>query len=208
MTYSGLILAKIITVGVLSTPFPALPAQATQTAAVQGVPTSANSLGGSGGIVEALLPGAKLMGSGELTWFGLKVYEAQLWSTSASAQALKVQPSKFAEHSFALDLRYARNLAGEAIAERSLAEIQKLGLGSSAQHDAWLSDMKKLFPNIKKGDRLMGVHVPSQGVQFFLNDRLLGRVEDLAFARAFFAIWFDARTKNKTLYTQLQGKTS
>jgi hypothetical protein len=53
--------------------------------------------------------------------------------------------------------------------------------------------MAQIFPDVKPEDRIVGVHL-SEGARFFHNDRFIGSVDDPAFARAFFAIWLDART--------------
>ena len=66
-------------------------------------------------------------GSGRLTWFGLHVYDARLFVPAAGFDA-----RRYAEQPFALELTYARKLQGRAIAERSEAEIAKLGIGTEA----------------------------------------------------------------------------
>jgi len=132
---------------------------------------------------------ARAAGSGRLTWFGLHVYDARLYVPAGG-----IDPRRYAEHPFALELTYARTLAGRAIAERSSAEIARLGLGTEEQRARWLQAMTALFPDVRSGQRLAGVHVPLRGTEFYLDGRLLGRIDDPAFGAAFFAIWLDART--------------
>jgi Chalcone isomerase-like len=134
------------------------------------------------------------------------VYEAQLWCTEDTHLNLTHHAalnSSFANQSFALELRYLRSLAGDAIAERSLKEIQKLGLGSAAQHQVWLTQMKALLPSVNKGDRITGVHLAGVGAAFYLNDQPLGRIDDPRFAQAFFAIWLDPKTSAPALRSAL-----
>ncbi|MGZ8273352.1 MAG: chalcone isomerase family protein [Burkholderiaceae bacterium] len=132
---------------------------------------------------------ARSAGSGRLTWFGLHVYDARLFVPRAGFDA-----RRFAEQPFALELTYARKLNGRAIAERSDSEIGRLGLGSEEQRARWLKSMTALFPDVLAGQQLSGINVPGRGVDFYLDGRLLGRIEDPAFGAAFFAIWLDART--------------
>jgi hypothetical protein len=154
--------------------------------------------------IERILPGARLSGSGELRFFGFKIYDARLWVLPrGSSPAWAKDPAKLLEHSFALDLRYVRNLKGEEIAERSLAEIRRLGFGDAAQHERWLADMKKVFPDIVRGDHLTGVFDSSGATKFFLNEKAIGRIEDADFGAAFFNIWFDARTRSPGLRESL-----
>ncbi|MFM1990713.1 MAG: putative exported protein [Pseudomonadota bacterium] len=131
----------------------------------------------------------RLAGEGDLRWFGLRVYTAQLW---VGRPGLRID--RFTTAPFALELRYATSLKGSAIAERSVQEIERLGFGDPQRRTRWGDAMKRLFPDVAKGDRLTGVHEPGRGARFFLNDRPIGAVEDPDFASAFFAIWLDERT--------------
>ncbi|MES2535692.1 MAG: chalcone isomerase family protein [Pseudomonadota bacterium] len=135
--------------------------------------------------VEAALQNARLAGQGKFTWFGLRIYDAQLW---VGEQGYRPGAR------FALDLRYARSLQGAKIAAASLDEIKKLGLGSAPQHAAWLQDMTRIFPDVKDGSHITGVFLPDAGARFYLDGKLLGDVADPAFAQAFFAIWLDPKT--------------
>lgn len=140
--------------------------------------------------VSAQLPDARLAGEGDLRWFGLKVYSAQLW---VGRPGLRLD--RLASAPFALDLRYATALKGALVAERSAQEIERMGFGDPQRRGRWLDAMKRLFPDtIAKGDRLTGVHEPGRGARFFHNDRPIGGVDDPDFASAFFAIWLDERT--------------
>ncbi|MGZ3254667.1 MAG: chalcone isomerase family protein, partial [Burkholderiaceae bacterium] len=104
---------------------------------------------------------------------------------------------------FVLDLRYAKNLDGESIAEASLKEMQKIGAGSTQQQQVWLAKMKTIFPNVKKGTHISGVYLPDQGARFYLDGKFLSEVPDPAFARAFFGIWLDPKTSDKKLRSAL-----
>lgn len=141
---------------------------------------------------------ARTAGSGRLTWFGLHVYDARLYVPAAGFDA-----RRYAEQPFALELTYARRLNGRAIAERSDAEIARLGLATEVQRAQWLRAMLALFPDLQAGQRLAGVHVPGRGTDFYLDGRLLGRIDDPAFGPAFFAIWLDARTAAPDLRASL-----
>ena len=139
--------------------------------------------------VAARVPEARLAGSGDLRWFGLKVYSAQLWVGREGMRA-----TQRASSPFALELTYATALKGALIAERSVQEIERLGFGDAPRRERWHEAMRRLFPDVGRGDRLTGVHEPGRGARFSLNDRALGSVDDPEFADAFFGIWFDART--------------
>jgi hypothetical protein len=140
---------------------------------------------------------ARPLGDGRLTWFGLHLYDAQLYVPRAfDAANPAAQP-------FALELTYARSLDGRAIAERSRDEIARLKFGSEAQLARWLADMAAIFPDVKPGQRLAGIYRPGSGTRFYLDGRFLGEIADPEFGRAFFAIWLDPRTSAPQLRASL-----
>jgi hypothetical protein len=63
--------------------------------------------------------------------------------------------------------------------------------------------MDRVFPDIRPGDRLVGVMVPGREARFYSQDRLLGTVPDPEFARAFFGIWLDERTSEPGLRARM-----
>jgi hypothetical protein len=136
------------------------------------------------------------IGAGSLHWFGVHVYDARL--AAAGERFDPAQP-------FALTLRYARELSGERIAETSIEEIRRLGFGTPGDQRRWLDEMRRFFPDVRRGDELTGASTPGRGAQFLLNGRSIGAIDDPEFARAFFAIWFDPRTRSRDLRTSLLG---
>lgn len=135
--------------------------------------------------IEVDIPAARLSGQGTFRWFGLHIYDAQLWVGAKGTAP---------DAPLALELTYARSLDGKKIAESSIDEIRKLGLGTPAQHSDWLTRMTTIFPDVKDGTRITGVYLPALGARFYLDGKLLGEIADPAFARAFFAIWLDPKT--------------
>ena len=127
--------------------------------------------------------GFKRWGSGEFRRFGFLVYEATLWVGGEDP----LRPP------LALKLTYKRSIAGRAIAEASVKEIRNLGLADERLLKTWGEQMARLFPDVRDGDHILGVYQPDSA-RFYFNDRLLGSIDDPAFARAFFAIWLDAKS--------------
>lgn len=144
------------------------------------------------------LPAAQLRGSATMRWFGLHIYDIELWSPRPPA-------AEWADVPLALSLRYARSLKGRAIAERSLDEMRRVGPFSEAQAAQWLEAMARLFPDVGAADRLTGVHLPGQGARFFHNGQRRGEVADALFSRLFFGIWLSPRTSEPGLRRQLLG---
>lgn len=147
--------------------------------------------------VAASLPQARWSGSAQLRVFGLTIYQAQLW-VGAGFRA-----QDYGQFPLTLSLTYQRRVSAQAMAERSLDEMQRQSPLSAAQQADWLAAMQALFVDVTARDRLTGVHLPEQGARFWLNGRRLGEVADPLFSRRFFGIWLDAATSQPDLRVAL-----
>ncbi len=157
----------------------------------------AQSLSKLPGAVTAQAGELRRLGVGTMRWFGLHVYDAALWVREAGWDPADT---------FALDIVYARDIAGKALAESSITEMKRVGFTDEAQHARWLPAMVRTFPDVGRGDRLVGLNLKGAGAAFFNQDRALGTIDDPVFARAFFAIWLDPRTREPQLRNRLLGK--
>jgi hypothetical protein len=144
------------------------------------------------------LPGAQIVGAGEFRVFGFDVYNARLWSA--------VRPMA-TDQPFALELIYQRSISRDDLVKASVDEIKRLsGASVSAEQLAgWQTQMQQSFVDVQAGTRITGVYLPGQGARFFVGQHLQHEVKDPQFARAFFDIWLDPRTRNPELREQLLG---
>ena len=147
--------------------------------------------------VLALAPNLKVQGGGELTFFGISVYDGYYWSPTRGWTQ---------DGPYALDLHYHRALDGAKIAERSVSEIAKLGYGTREQRTRWGEEMRRMFPDVRRGDRLTGVNLPGGVVRYFHNGKSIGEIADPGFARAFFGIWLDPKTSESGFRQLLLGE--
>lgn len=145
------------------------------------------------------LPGAQIIGTGEFSVFGFDVYNARLWS--AARPLADGQP-------FALELIYQRKISRDDLVQASVDEIKRLGGSavSPAQLAGWQAQMRQAFVDVQAGTRITGVYLPGQGARFFVGQRLQHAIDDPQFARAFFDIWLDPRTRSPELRRQLLGE--
>jgi len=148
--------------------------------------------------VLALAPNLKVQGGGELTFFGISVYDGYYWSPTRGWTQ---------DGPYALDLHYHRALDGAKIAERSVSEIAKLGYGTREQRTRWGEEMRRMFPDVRRGDRLTGVNLPGGVVRYFHNGKSIGEIADPGFARAFFGIWLDPKTSEFAFRQLLLGES-
>jgi len=141
-------------------------------------------------------PDLRLAGEGRLRWLGLHIYDAALWVNGRQWDP---------ERGFALDIVYARALSGKRLAGTSIDEMRRLGYGDESSHARWGEQLARLFPDVRKGERITGVNRPGMGAEFYHQGRFIGRIAEPEFARAFFAIWLDERTREPKLRESLFG---
>lgn len=142
-------------------------------------------------------PDLRLLGQGEMRWFGLHLYDASLWSSADPWSP---------RHTYALSIEYARVIPGKRLVESSIAEMRRLGVRDEVKLARWESVLNGVFPDVKKGDRIVGVHLPGKGATFYHQGRITGSIDDAEFAETFFAIWLDPRTREPSLRKALLGQ--
>jgi hypothetical protein len=146
----------------------------------------------------ALLPQAQALGGGDMTWFGLRIYRATLWSASRPFDAAQ---------SFALQLHYYRSISRERLVSTSIDEIRRLSPTPlpAATLTRWEALLNTAFVDVRDGDELTGVYLPGKGMQLYARQRLLAELNDEALARAFFDIWLNANSRDQRLRQRLIG---
>lgn len=144
------------------------------------------------------LPQARLIGSGDFSWFGFSVYNAKLWSPVAQVDFS--QP-------FALELTYRRTISQETLVDTSLDEIRRLNGEplDREQQDEWTQQMRRAFVDVKDGTRITGVFLPDEGCRFYVDGTLHHVIDDPQFAHAFFSIWLAPQTRSPKLRAALLG---
>lgn len=143
--------------------------------------------------VSAALKDQPRLGTARLRVWGFEVYDASLYAAPG------FDAQRFTEQRFGLELSYLRSFKGVDIAERSLDEMRNLAAIDPAQAERWLKAMSALFPDVQRGDRITGVHVPGTGARFYLNGQWLGELADEAFSRQFFGIWLSPKTSQPAM---------
>ncbi len=143
--------------------------------------------------VRSELPGARLLGSGRLTFMLFHVYDARLWAEPG------FDATRFEQSPLALELDYARGFDNTDIAERSIEEMRRSSTIAPEKAIRWVAAMKQAFPDVAAGDRTTGVQVPGVAARYFVNGRFTGEIRDAEFTRLFFGIWLSARTSEPRL---------
>lgn len=142
---------------------------------------------------------ARAAGTARLRVFGFQIYDARLWALA------EFNASNYSASAFALEISYLRNFDNDAVADRSIKEMRKLGSMSEAQAAQWQTQMRKIFPDIAKGDKIVGIHTPGVGASFTFNGKPAGEIKDPEFARLFFGIWLSPQTSEPQMRRELLG---
>ncbi|WP_144111665.1 chalcone isomerase family protein [Paraburkholderia sp. BCC1886] len=144
------------------------------------------------------VPSAKLVGEGEFSVLGFRLYRAQMWSE-------RVPVDDGAR--FALHIVYTRSIKRERLVDTGVGEIKRLAPAPIPEDTLarWRADMTQAFVDVAPGDQLSAIYLPDKGVRFYAGERMTGEFDDPAFARAFFGIWLDPSTRAPTLRKQLLG---
>ena len=101
------------------------------------------------------LPGAQRLGVGEFTWFGLRLYTAQLWAAG---------PVQDWNRPFALELVYHRALSKDMLVQTSLEEMRRLDADSVTpqRRAAWSAAMEQAFVDVRPGMHITGLYLPGR----------------------------------------------
>jgi hypothetical protein len=139
------------------------------------------------------LPQGRPIGTGRLTVWGFQVYDARLWAQPGFSAG------NYDRAPLALELSYLRAFTSKEVAGRSIKEMRRSQPVSDTQAARWSADLLRVIPDIRKGDRVMGVHQPGVGATFWVNGKISGEVQDAEFARLFFGIWLSPNTSEPKL---------
>lgn len=127
-------------------------------------------------------PALQPVGTATLHWFGLQVYDIDLYAQGGAYTA---------DRAAALSIHYNISIKQGRLLDTTLKEWRRLDKGESGQREQWIKQLEPLWPDLKAGDRLTAFMREEGPTQFYFDDRLLGEVADPAFGPAFFAIWLD-----------------
>jgi len=139
-----------------------------------------------------------LIGQGKYTYWGFDVYVASLWASDSNVNAEQWQTQRIA-----LELSYLRDFKGIDIAKSSIDEIHTQSPLPKSKATLWLKTLEDIFPNIKKGQTLVGIYIPNVGAQFLYETALIGEIKDLELTKRFFDIWLSQQTSAPQLRKRL-----
>lgn len=145
-------------------------------------------------VVDQYVDNAEIVGEAKFEYIFWDVYRAKLYAPDGEYRQ---------QSAYALSLTYLRDFDGDAIAERSIKEMKSQGFNDKQKLDEWEVTMKSLFPDVRKGQTITGIADRQGNAHFYLDDALLGSVEETSFTQQFFAIWLSDKTSEPRLRKRL-----
>jgi hypothetical protein len=139
------------------------------------------------------------VGSGELRWLGLPIYDASLWTSTGRYTGFG--PGE----TVALSLWYQRAFRRDDLVRITETAWKKLGQPEAAQRDRWLAELRRAWSDVTPGSNVTTVVMPSGPTRFYDQRGRFAQVDDPAFGPAFLAIWLNPRSVVSDLRQQLLG---
>ena len=148
----------------------------------------------------AKFPTLIAVGRGELSWFGLSIYEASLWTPNGTFKNLE------SSIPVAFTITYERNIKSSALADRTVDEWEQLGIFDEGKRHFWGKQLEQIWPDVKPGDSITTLVTVDRKTVFYHNEYQLAAIEDPAFGTALLSIWLDAKTSEPELRAKLIGQ--
>ncbi|UTV30066.1 chalcone isomerase family protein [Photobacterium atrarenae] len=137
------------------------------------------------------------VGDATLTWGPWVIYDSELRTPSGQYQ--------HGMEDLALVIKYQRQIDQEDLLEATDEQWQHLGIAAE-KRQRWLARLADIWPDVRKGDRLIFV-VNRDGGVFYQDNRIIGTVPDKEMSRSFIQIWLSPKTAYPKLRRQLIGIT-
>lgn len=139
----------------------------------------------------------KTIGSATFSVLLWDIYRAKLMTSSGQ------YPLKGTSNKLIFEINYFADISSEDLVKRTEEQWQHIGL-SKQQYQAYLPQLKQLWPNIQDGDTL-SLLIKEQQSHFYFNQRYIGTVTSPQFGQQFIDIWLSPRTSQPGLRAQLLG---
>jgi hypothetical protein len=150
--------------------------------------------------------GLALNGRGSLSWFGIKIYDATLWSERGNVGTYALSQR------VALRIDYHRSIPVGRLVETTRKEWRRLAgspeVPAQSQTEAWLAQVESIWRDVQQGDFILSVVEPGGATSFHGPEGLLGVLDDPRFGPAFLSIWLHPDTSRPDLRAALMGDTA
>lgn len=136
------------------------------------------------------------LGSGDFRWFGLKVYEAQLYTPQGKGFNW--------ERPFALQLDYARKVKARVQIRASLDELKRIE-GAQGDHAQIGNKLSTCLRDLLAGDRVVAVAKNADTLEFFVNGSQTCTLKHGAIRQRYMSLWLSDSARDQNLARRLRG---
>jgi len=144
----------------------------------------------------AAADGLEVVGQGEYSWFGLRVYQASLATeTGRFSDWTDTERARF-------EIYYHRDVSASKLIDIAREEWDRLGVDAPPRWFGWL---RQLLPDVREGDTLSCLVLPDERTVFYHNGEKTGEVAEPGFGPAFLAIWLHPEARAADLRRALLG---
>lgn len=143
-----------------------------------------------------MIPSFKQVGSVQMKWLWIKIYQATLKTPTGA-----YQPNTWP---ILLELDYQRDITSKQLIKATVKDWERQNIVYS---DQWITRLDEIWPDVATNDQLT-LYIDQAGTShFFYNSTFIGLVSDTLFAQAFSAIWLSENTIKPAQRNQLIGIT-
>jgi hypothetical protein len=143
------------------------------------------------------------MGLREATWLKVDVYVAGLYVETPSSNPATLINS---EQTKMIVLRFVRDVDHDDIVKAWNEGFANNATVPVSQLKPMIDRLGSWMPSFKKGDTLVFLYVPGQGVTVEINNARKGVIESPDFARSLFSIWLGPKPPTAALKQGLLGR--
>ncbi len=132
--------------------------------------------------------------------FFIHVYDASLCASEAPFIWTKNK-----DGAFSLALDYKRDFSSDDLVKATIGEMARLSGQDKAEFSSLQFPLAECFPNVEKGDQIIGVSHGEDEAKFYYNGALSCEVKRDGFRKNFFGIWLSDNTKMPRKSKRLRG---
>tara|TARA_B110000467_G_C18191401_1_gene406306 strand:- start:209 stop:763 length:555 start_codon:yes stop_codon:yes gene_type:complete len=123
------------------------------------------------------------------------LYKSRLLTTSGR------YPINSSDEKLIYEINYLASISSDDLIKRTQEQWDHLGV-SSHLYNRFLPELKRIWPNIDKGDTL-SLLLFNDGSYFYFNQKFIGGIKDPAFGQIFLDIWLAENTSQPNLRAEL-----
>lgn len=159
------------------------------------------------GLLTAAAPSALALdlpqkGEGHYRVWGLRIYDARLNASAGTTS------DNWTQQPLRLTLRYHRGFSAQAIAQRSIDEMQRQGPISATQERQWRQHLLACLRDVQDQDQLSASFDGQARIRLAHQGQETCKVDDAEFAQRFLAIWLGPQTSAPELRQALFGQSA